>query len=49
MFDPKERKHKPSVTSIMTYSAGLKFRTVGDYKKGAGVYHDIIGKILRDS
>lgn len=49
MFDPGDRKHKPSVTSVMTFSAGLKFRTIGDYKIGRGVYHDITGKILKES
>lgn len=46
MFDPKERKIRPSVTTVMTFASGLKFRTVEDYKLGNGVYHDITGKIL---
>ncbi|OPZ94590.1 MAG: 2,3-bisphosphoglycerate-independent phosphoglycerate mutase [Firmicutes bacterium ADurb.Bin419] len=46
IFDPKERKLRPSVTTVMTFASGLKFRSVEDYKLGMGVYHDITGKIL---
>lgn len=49
MLDPKERRWRPSVTSVMTMSCGLKFRTVEDYRQGKGVYHDIRGKILVES
>lgn len=48
IFDPGERRLKPSVTTVMTYASGLKFRSVEDYKAGMGVYHDIIGKVLVD-
>lgn len=48
MNDPKEKKYRPSVTSVMTMSAGLSFRMAEDYEKGNGVYHDITGKVLRD-
>lgn len=48
MLDPKERKYRPSVTSVMTMSAGLNFREAEDYKKGNAVYHDITGEILKD-
>ncbi|MCX7842976.1 MAG: peptidase [Clostridia bacterium] len=49
MMNPADRRHRPSVTSVMTMSAGIKFLTVEDYKKGKGVYHDITGQILKDS
>ncbi|MCL6560487.1 MAG: alkaline phosphatase family protein [Firmicutes bacterium] len=49
MLDPKERKYRPSVTSVMSLSSGLKFRTVEDYNRGNGVYHDITGQIIKDS
>jgi len=49
MLDPKERRYKPSVTTVMTLSSGLNCRTVDDYKIGNGVYHDITGKILVES
>lgn len=49
MLDSADRMHRPSVTSVMTLSAGLKFRTVEDYKLGNGVYHDITGQILMES
>lgn len=49
MLDPKERRYRPSVTSVMTMSAGLKFRTAEDYQQGRSVYHDITGQILNDS
>jgi len=48
MLDPKERRYRPSVTSVMTMSAGLRFRTVEDYRKGRGVYHDITGQVIKD-
>ncbi|MDP4182394.1 MAG: alkaline phosphatase family protein [Bacillota bacterium] len=46
MHDPKDRLHRPSVTSVMTYSSGAQFRTTEDYNKGNGIYHDISGDIL---
>lgn len=49
MLDPKERRYRPSVTSVMTLSAGLSFRTVRDYNEGNGIYHDITGQIIKDS
>lgn len=49
MLDPEERLHRPSVTSVMTMSAGLEFRTVEHYNNGLGVYHDITGRIIRES
>lgn len=49
MLDPKDKKHRPSVTSVMTFSAGIKFRTIEDFNNGDGVYHDITGKIIKDS
>jgi len=45
--DPKERKYRPSVTTVMTLSCGLNLRTVEEYITGDGVYHDIIGEILK--
>lgn len=49
MLDPHDRKHRPSVTSVMTMAAGLTFRTAEDYRQGNGIYHDITGKILVES
>lgn len=46
MLDPKERKYKPSVTTVMTLASGLNCRTIEDYRLGNGIYHDITGKIL---
>lgn len=46
MLDPKEKKFKPSVTTVMALASGLNCRTVEEYKEGNGVYHDITGKIL---
>lgn len=46
--DPKERKYRPSVTTVMTLSCGLNLRTVEEYITGDGVYHDIIGEILKN-
>ena len=49
MYDPAERKYRPSVTSVMTMSADIPFRKVEHYKNGRGVYHDITGKIIKES
>ncbi len=49
MHDPKERRYRPSVTSVMTHACGIPFRTTEDYKKGNGIYHDITGEILASS
>ncbi|GAE90078.1 alkaline phosphatase family protein [Acetivibrio straminisolvens] len=46
--DPKERKYRPSVTTVMTLSCGLNLRTVEEYIAGEGVYHDITGEILKN-
>lgn len=46
MHDPKERRYRPSVTSVMTMSAGLNFRLLEDFNRGNAVYHDITGQIL---
>lgn len=48
MLDPGERRYRPSVTSVMTMSAGLQFRNVEDYKQGRGVYHDITSQVIKD-
>lgn len=49
MFDPNEKKCRPSVTTVMTLASGLNLRTMEEYKLGNGVYHDITGKILVDT
>lgn len=49
MCDPKDKRHRPSVTSVMTMAAGVKLRTVEDYDEGKGLYHDITGQILGES
>lgn len=49
MNTPGEKRYKPSATSVMTMSAGLKFRLVEDYRRGAAIYHDITGKIIVES
>lgn len=49
MLDPKDRRTRPSVTSVMCLSCSRNFRTIDDYKQGNGVYHDIVGQILIDS
>lgn len=49
MNTPGEKRYKPSVTSVMTMSAGLKFRLVEDYRRGNAIYHDITGKIIVES
>lgn len=49
MNTPGEKRYKPSVTSVMTMSAGLGFRLVEDYRRGAAIYHDITGKIIVES
>ncbi|NJD01391.1 MAG: peptidase [Ruminiclostridium sp.] len=49
MNDPAERRYKPSVSSVMTMSAGLPFRMVDDYRNGKGIYHDITGRIIAES
>lgn len=49
MNDPAEKRYKPSVSSVMTMSAGLPFRMVEDYRNGKGIYHDITGRIIVES
>ncbi len=49
MLDPRDRRNRPSVTSVMTRSNGIEFRRVKDYNNGKGIYHDITGKILSQS
>ena len=49
MNDPAEKRYKPSVSSVMTMSAGLPFRMVEDYRTGKGIYHDITGRIIVES
>ena len=49
MNDPGDKRYKPSVTSVMTMSAGMKFRRVEEYNNGTGIYHDITGKIIVES
>lgn len=46
MLDPAERRYRPSVTSVMTLSAGLRFRSTEDYARGEGIYHDLVGQVL---
>jgi bisphosphoglycerate-independent phosphoglycerate mutase (AlkP superfamily) len=48
IIDPEERRFRPSVTTVMSLSAGIDLRTVEDYKSGNGIYHDITGKVLKD-
>lgn len=45
----KSRRERPSVTTVMSLSAGLPLRNVTDYKNESGVYHDITGSILQES
>ncbi len=48
MLYSSDKLHKPSVTSVMTMSAGVRFRLVDDFKNGTGIYHDLTGKMLKD-
>lgn len=48
MLNPVDRRLRPSVTTVMSLSAGVEFRTIKDLKNGNGVYHDITGRILCD-
>lgn len=45
----KSRRESPSVTTVMSLSAGLALRNVTDYNNESGVYHDISGNILQES
>lgn len=49
MNDPKQKRYKPSVTTVMTMSAGVPFRLEEDYKLGRSIYHDITGQIAAQS
>lgn len=49
MHDPRDKRYKPSVTSVMSMSAGLQFRRVEEFNSGRGIYHDITGKIIVES
>ncbi len=49
MLNVKDRKHRPSVTSVMSMAAGIDFRTVNEFINENGVYHDITGDILKES
>lgn len=49
MMDSKDRRYRPSVTSVMCLASGVPFRTVEDYKSGRGIYHDITGRIIHES
>ncbi|AEY64471.1 peptidase [Clostridium sp. BNL1100] len=49
MLNVKDRKHRPSVTSVMSMAAGIEFRTVNEFISENGVYHDITGDILKES
>ncbi len=48
MLDSSDKLHKPSVTSVMTMTTGVRFRLVDDFNNGAGIYHDLTGKMLKD-
>lgn len=49
MFDPEDRRNRPSVSSVMCISSGISFRTVEDFRNRNGLYHDITGRILQES
>lgn len=49
MLNVKDRKHRPSVTSVMSMAADIEFRTVNEFINENGVYHDITGETLRES
>lgn len=49
MNDPKQKRYKPSVTSVMTMSAGLPFRKAEEYKQGKALFHDITGKMAAEN
>lgn len=49
MLNVKDRRNRPSVTSVMCMAEQIKFRTVEDLSKNNGVYHDITGEILKES
>lgn len=49
MLDVKDRRNRPSVTSVMGMASGTQFRTVEEFIKGNGVYHDVTGDKLKES
>ena len=49
MLNVKDRRNRPSVTSVMCMAEHMKFRTVEDFVNNNGVYHDITGDILKES
>lgn len=49
MNDPRQKRYKPSVTSVMTMSAGLPFRKAGEYHQGRAVFHDITGQTAAEN
>ncbi|MDF2523854.1 MAG: metalloenzyme domain protein [Clostridiales bacterium] len=49
IHESKDRRLRPSVTTVMAIENGLKLRNIDDYQNGLGVYHDITGQIIKDS
>ena len=49
MLNVKDRRNRPSVTSVMCMAEHMKFRTVDDFINNNGVYHDITGDKLKES
>lgn len=43
----KNKRERPSVTTVMSLSADIPLKNVEGYRKGLGVYHDITGDILQ--
>lgn len=49
MLSVKDRRNRPSVTSVMSMAEHMNFRNVGDFINNNGVYHDITGERLKES
>lgn len=49
MLDVRDRRNRPSVTSVMGMAEKMTFRTVKDFVANNGVYHDITGERLKES
>ena len=49
MLNEKDRRNRPSVTSVMGMAEHMKFRTSENFRNNNGVYHDITGEILKES
>lgn len=49
MLNEKDRRNRPSVTSVMGMAEHMEFRTSENFKNNSGVYHDITGEILKES